>query len=189
MGSRWCSVVVSVLAGAATPVVAIDTSIPAHGLPSASAFSETLLPEMQGVVSWKTFAQVEPVKQNAKVVPKFGQEVLALDARQVQVQGFIFRLDMGGRHFLISAVPASCPFCMPAGPEAIVEVFAKKSVDYGAEPIVVEGKLAVLRDDPYGMLYRLADAEVVATKVKYSRPKPVLPAQIWSWPEPVPASP
>ena len=66
-------------------------------------------------------------------------------------------LDLGGdqKHFLIAAVPPHCPFCMPAGPDAVVEVFAKEPVAYGFVPIVVDGKLAVLRDDPNGLLYQL----------------------------------
>ena len=68
--------------------------------------------------------------------------------------------------FLISAVPASCPFCMPAGPEAIVEVMSKAPIKFGFDPIVVAGKMAVLQNDQSGVLYRLTDAELVRTSVK-----------------------
>jgi hypothetical protein len=52
---------------------------------------------------------------------------------------------------------------MTIGPDAIVEVFAKKAVRYSIEPIVVAGNLAVLRNDPSGVLYQLTDAELVET--------------------------
>ena len=68
-------------------------------------------------------------------------------------------MDLGDqKHFLLAAVPPHCPFCMPAGPDAIVEVFAKEPIAYGFEPIVVAGKFAVLQDDPSGLWYRLSDA-------------------------------
>ena len=62
------------------------------------------------------------------------------------------------KHFLLSAVPSDCAFCMPAGPDAIVEILAKTPVKFGFEPIVVSGRFAVLKDDANGVLYRLTDA-------------------------------
>jgi hypothetical protein len=115
-------------------------------------------------VSWKTLSQVEPVKQGGKMVPQFSRDIMGLDKKDVRVQGFIIPLDMGDKqkHFLLSAVPPHCPFCMPAGPDTIVEVLAKKPLAYGFEPIVVAGRFAVLKDDPAGVLYRMTDAELVA---------------------------
>jgi len=150
---------------AALPVAALDTAVPATGLPSASDYSAQLLPELVGVVSWKTLAQVEPVKQGGKMVPQFSRDILGLDKKDVRVYGFIIPLDMGDKqkHFLLSAVPPHCPFCLPAGPDAIVEVHAKKALTYGFEPIVVAGRFAVLKDDPAGVLYRMTDAEPAAS--------------------------
>ena len=70
------------------------------------------------------------------MVPEFSSQVLALDKQAVRVNGFMMPLDMTDQqqHFLLSAVPASCPFCMPAGPEAIVEVVSKHPVKFGFEP-------------------------------------------------------
>jgi hypothetical protein len=149
---------------ATPPAVALSTDIPSTGLPTAATFSSTLLPELLGVVSWKTLSQVEPIKQGDKMVPKFSDEILALDSKAVRVQGFILPLDLGDQqhHFLLSAVPPHCPFCLPAGPDAIVEVVAKKKVAYGFEPVILTGKFAVLKNDPAGVLYRLIDAEPVA---------------------------
>jgi len=154
------------LLGLTIPAVAFNSKIPESGLPSATTFGATLLPELQGVVSWKTLAQVEPVKQGAKMVPQFSKELLALDGQRVRVQGFILPLDMGDqqKHFLISAVPPHCPFCMPAGPDAIVEVFGRQPIAYGFEPVIVHGKMAILKDDPGGLLYRLTEAEPVASR-------------------------
>ena len=169
MTTVFRSVIAASLMGLSIPIYAVDSSDPAKGLPSASVFSEKFLPDRQGVVSWKTLASVEPVKQGAKMVLRFNKEILDLDKQRVRVQGFVLALDISQqeqKHFLITAVPPHCPFCLPAGPDAIVEVFAKKPVRYDSEPIVVSGKLAVLRDDPSGVLYRLTEAEPVASGTK-----------------------
>src|SRR6516162_1693070 len=166
MTSRMLPWLGAILICTALPASALDSNIPAAGLPSAADYSSTILPEMTGVVSWKTLAQVEPVKQGNKMVPEFSKEILGLNRKDVRVYGFIIPLDMGAdqKHFLISAVPPHCPFCLPAGPEAIVEVYTRKPVAYSMEPIVVAGTFAVLANDPSGVLYRLTDAEPVEVR-------------------------
>jgi uncharacterized protein len=152
---------------AATAVRAVTSDIPQSGLPSATDYSQTLLPERAGVVSWRTLAQVQPVKQNGRMVAEFSKDILGLDNKNVRVQGFIIPLDIGDKQkrFLLTAVPPHCAFCLPAGPDSVVEVVAKTPVKYGFEPIVVSGKFAVLKDDPTGVLYRLTDAESVDVAV------------------------
>jgi uncharacterized protein len=150
------------------PSLALTTDVPPARLPSAADYAATLLPEKKGVVSWRTLAQVEAVKQGNKMVPQFSKDILGLDRRSARVQGFMIPLEMGDKqtHFLLTAVPPHCPFCLPAGPDAIVEVLAKKPIAYGFEPIVVAGKFAVLKDDPAGVLYRVTDAEPVAATAR-----------------------
>ena len=162
------AVIAVTLLALTSSVCAIDTNIPPTGLPSASVYSATMLPELDGVVSWRTLGEVEPVKRDGKMVPQFSGRILGLDGKLVRVQGFILPMDLGEsqRHFLISAVPPHCPFCLPAGPDAVVEVFARKPIGYSMEPILVSGKLAVLTSDPSGLLYRLTDAELIQTKLK-----------------------
>ncbi len=168
MRDTFWSFIAATLFVATLPAAALNTGVPSAGLPTASMFSATLLPELQGVVSWKTLSRVEPLKEGDKVVPKFSDEILGLDTQVVRVQGFMLPLDMGDQqhHFLLSAVPPHCQFCMPAGPDAIVEVVAKKKIAYGFEPIIMSGKFAVLKSDPSGLLYRLTEAEPIASTRK-----------------------
>jgi hypothetical protein len=121
------------------------------------------LPEAKGVVSWKTLAEVQTVKQKDKFVPQFSNTITALDKKEVKLQGFMMPLEMGDKQkrFILSAMPVDCAFCVPGGPDQLVEIQAKTAVKYGFEPIVVSGKLAVLRDDPMGLYYRLTDAVIV----------------------------
>jgi hypothetical protein len=89
--------------------------------------------------------------------------VAALNNKVVRLEGFMMPLEPGEkqRHFLLSSVPTSCAFCVPAGPEGLVEVRSRTAVKYGLEPVLVEGKLAVLSNDPYGLYYRIVDAQPV----------------------------
>jgi hypothetical protein len=160
---RFAPALIALALAAALPAQAVTSDIPQAGLPSANDYGMTLLPERAGVVSWRTLAEVQPVKQNGKLVAEFSKNILGLDKKDVRVQGFIIPLDIGDKQkrFLLSAVPPHCSFCLPAGPDAVVEVMAKTPVKYGFEPIVVSGRFAVLKDDPAGVLYRLTDAEAV----------------------------
>ena len=127
---------------------------------AATAVVAQNLPDRKDVVSWKLLAQVELVKVKDRFQPKFASDVAALDAKEVKVQGFMMPLEMGDKqsHFMLSATPVDCAFCMPGGPESIVEVKTRKPIAYGTEPVVLSGKLAVMKDDPTGVFYRLTDA-------------------------------
>lgn len=118
------------------------------------------LPERKDIVSWKVLAQVELVKMKDRYVPQFAQSVASLDQKEVKVQGFMMPLQMGDKqtHFVLSAMPSTCSFCMPGGPEAMVEVKTKQPVKYTFDAVVVSGKLSVLKDDPTGVFYRITDA-------------------------------
>src|SRR5688572_33129699 len=76
------------------------------------------LPDRNDVVSWKTLSQVELVKQKDRYVPQFAAAVTALDKKEVKVQGFMMPLQMGDKqsHFVLTAMPQTCAFCMPGGP-------------------------------------------------------------------------
>lgn len=118
------------------------------------------LPERKDIVSWKLLAQVELVKVKDRFEPQFSSGVAALDAKEVRVQGFMLPLEMGDKqsHFILSSTPSTCAFCMPGGPESMVEVRARKPIAYGMDAVVLSGKMVVLKDDPTGVFYRLTDA-------------------------------
>ena len=118
------------------------------------------LPDRKDVVSWKLLSQVELIKQKDRYVPQFAKDVAALDQKEVKVQGFMMPLQVGDKqsHFVLTAMPQSCSFCLPGGPESMVEVKTKTPVKYTFEPVVLTGKMAILKDDPTGVFYRLTDA-------------------------------
>lgn len=120
------------------------------------------LPELKGVVSWNTLAQVKAKTVGTRVVPEFSSQVTALDKRDVKLQGFMLPIVTGEthEHFLLTMRPPHCPFCLSLGPEYIVEVRTSKPIKHTYEPIVLSGKFAVLNDDPFGLYYRLTAAQL-----------------------------
>ena len=118
------------------------------------------LPKRTDVVPWSVLTDVKTKTDKNKIVPVFGKQQLALNAKTQRIQGFMMPLEPGEKqsHFLLSSVPLSCAFCVPGGPESMVEVKTKEPVKYSLEPVTVEGKFAVLDDDPYGLYYRVTDA-------------------------------
>ena len=62
------------------------------------------------------------------------------------------------RHFLLTANPPSCFFCLPGGPETVVEVMAREPVAFGLDAVVMDGRLQLLEDDDSGLLYRMTEA-------------------------------
>ena len=125
------------------------------------------LPEVKGVVSWKVLGQVKTSQVGQRFLPEFAAEIRKLDQQDVKLQGYMMPIATGEKHdhFLLTMRPADCPFCLSVGPEYIVEVKAKTSIKHTYEPVIIAGRLNVLRDDPYGLYYRLTDAQL-ATGVK-----------------------
>ncbi len=120
----------------------------------------SMLPDARGAVPWSLLSKAAIRKVDGKLGPDFPAALRPLNGKPVKVQGYILPLEAGQVHrrFLLSAWSPSCPFCLTAGPEAMVEVKAKGAVKYSLEPVVVQGRLELLENDPAGMFYRLVDA-------------------------------
>jgi len=124
-----------------------------------SAFAP--LRDLPGVLPWRLFGEVTHRQEGKRSIPVFPGQLTSLNGTRVKVQGFMLPLQPGERqkHFLLSAVPTSCNFCLPAGPEGIIEVRIRGTgVKVDVDALVLEGTLQVLPSDPMGLLYRLTDA-------------------------------
>ena len=121
------------------------------------------LVERSDVLPWSLLTAVKTKADKNRVLPVFNANLQALNQKNQRIQGFMMPLDPGEKqkHFIVSSVPLSCSFCLPGGPESMVEVRTKTPVRYTLEPVVIEGKFAVLADDPYGLYYRMTDAVAV----------------------------
>ncbi|MDO9359355.1 MAG: DUF3299 domain-containing protein [Polaromonas sp.] len=121
------------------------------------------LPQRTDVVPWSVLTDVKTKNEKNRILPIFTASQTGLNQKTQRIQGFMMPLEPGERqrHFLLSSVPLTCSFCLPGGPESMVEVKTKTPVKYTMEAVVVEGRFAVLNDDPYGLYYRVTDAVAV----------------------------
>ena len=116
-----------------------------------------------GTVPWEILQQAKTVqKADKKYGPVFTREIQSLDKRDVKLYGFMMPLDQSRmqKRFLLASFPPHCSFCMPGGPESMVEVVADKAIEFTYEPIVVAGRMAVLENDV--VYYRLTNASYVS---------------------------
>ena len=119
--------------------------------------------ERADVLPWSVLTNVKTKVEKNSVVPIYPSTITDLDKKSQRVQGYMMPLESGEkqRHFLLSSVPLTCSFCVPGGPESMVEVKTKSPVKYSMEVVVVEGQFAVLKNDPYGLYYRMSDAVAI----------------------------
>ncbi len=140
------------------PTAAIPTGTGAGVHSPNSPFAP--LKERADTLPWSVLTAVKTKVVKNRILPVFPSDVQALDQKTQRIQGFMMPLEPGEKqkHFILSSVPLTCSFCMPGGPESMVEVRTKTPVKYTMEAVVVEGPLAVLADDSYGLYYRITDA-------------------------------
>ncbi|HYX01401.1 MAG TPA: membrane dipeptidase, partial [Reyranella sp.] len=63
-------------------------------------------------------------------------------------------------YFHLTAEPGCCVGCLPANPLAVVEIFARRPIEFPVGAMRLVGRLAVVDDDPLGWRYQLKGAEV-----------------------------
>jgi hypothetical protein len=162
LAGRRATVVLAAL-GLAACAWAVTPVPPSGALPAPGTLLQPyqFLPERPGFMSWKTLSQVTLARQNNRMVPQFAPEIVQLDGKTVRMQGFMMPLDIGDRQrrFLLTAAPPHCSFCLPAGPDSMIEVRAKDPIRYTIDAVALSGRIQILRDDPAGLYYRLVDAE------------------------------
>lgn len=115
------------------------------------------------VVPWSSLSNLTKKTLRDRIEPVFTSEQKAMHMTIRRVQGFMVPMDTkpGQKHFLLTSVPLTCAFCIPGGPESMIEVKARTPVRYSLEPVVVEGRFQTLQDDQYGLFYRLVEARQV----------------------------
>lgn len=121
---------------------------------------------------WKTLGKITFKKQYDELlgfkvdVPVFSQEILAMEGKTVTIKGYIIPVEGYKSHkeFVFSAYPYNmCFFCGGAGPETVMEVYAKDPIKYTAEPITIKGKLELNSTDVNRLIYALNDVVLVTT--------------------------
>jgi hypothetical protein len=122
--------------------------------------------------TWKILANVtfktkkDPMLGYDVDVPIFSKEVKELEGKTIEIRGYIIPVEGYKQqgYFVFSAYPYNlCYFCGGAGPETVMEVFAKKgtSVKYTAKPITIKGRLVLNSKDVNKLMYLLEDGVLV----------------------------
>ena len=120
---------------------------------------------------WKTLAKITYKKEYDELlgfkvdVPVFSEEIQNIEDEIVEVKGYIIPVEGYKSHkeFVFSAYPYNmCFFCGGAGPETVMEVYAKEPVQYSDQPVIIKGKLELNSSDMNRLIYALHDAELVS---------------------------
>jgi hypothetical protein len=123
--------------------------------------------------TWKTLGKISYTKQYDELmgfkvdVPVFSEDIKALEGKEVEVKGYIIPVEGYKSHkeFIFSAFPYTmCFFCGGAGPETVMDVFAKNPVEYSAEQITLRGKLELNATDINRLMYSIHDAELIEAR-------------------------
>ena len=164
---QWLTaLVVFALAAPPLPAAAFTVEEDAQ-IEDIASLDDLIPPAPDGAIAWKSLAATEEIETEIDgepyILPGFSEEVRALDRKTVRIKGFMYPLEQAERqsHFLLSAYPPHCAFCLPAGPNMLIEVASAKPVEFTYEPVLVSGRLELLDNDPTGLFYRLSEARVV----------------------------
>jgi hypothetical protein len=136
------------------------------------ALTATVAPTAQAQQDnvWKTLQKITFKKKYDEMlgfkvdVPVFSEEIKKLEGKTVTVKGYVIPVEGYKSHkeFVFSAFPYNmCFFCGGAGPETVMEVFAKESIKYSAEAITIKGKLELNDSDINRLIYIIKDVELV----------------------------
>jgi hypothetical protein len=124
---------------------------------------------------WKTLGKITFKKQYDELlgfkvdVPVFGQEILNMEGKIVTIKGYIIPVEGYKSHkeFVFSAYPYNmCFFCGGAGPETVMEVYAKEPIKYTAEPVTIKGRLELNSTDVNRLIYALNDVVLLTASGK-----------------------
>lgn len=124
---------------------------------------------------WKTLGKITFKKQYDELlgfkvdVPVFSQEILNMEGKIVTVKGYIIPVEGYKSHkeFVFSAYPYNmCFFCGGAGPETVMEVYAKEPIKYTAEPVTIKGRLELNSTDVNRLIYALNDVVLLTASGK-----------------------
>ena len=122
------------------------------------------------VSTWKTLSKITFTTEYDELMgykvdkPVFSKVVRELEGQVVELRGYIIPTEGYKSHkeFVFSAFPYNmCFFCGGAGPETVMEVYAKEPIDFTAESIVIRGKLGLNTDDINRLMYHLNDAVMI----------------------------
>ncbi|MCG8575725.1 MAG: hypothetical protein MI810_12630 [Flavobacteriales bacterium] len=121
-------------------------------------------------IAWKKLLDIQyrlqhfETKEVDMFSPVFGEELEALNGKEVIIEGFVIPFDEEGELIALSSNPySSCYFCGNASPASVISMFLKdKDGRYDLDDYKkFKGKLRLNYDDPDLFYYVLEDAEEI----------------------------
>lgn len=125
-------------------------------------------PTPPGALDWSIIMNIdvreELIDNFIQYVPSFTPLVQSFDGKTVKLNGYMVPLEPTERqsHFVLMAYPHACPFHMPGGPAAYVEIQADFPVKFTYDPVLIEGQFQILQDYSYGVFYRISAARQIS---------------------------
>ena len=93
--------------------------------------------------------------------PIFGEKVKQLEGKEITLKGFMVPLDeyTSEKKFVLSSLPYNvCFFCGGAGPETVIEVYCKETIDFTDDPVWIKGIFEPNSENIDQLMYLLKDA-------------------------------
>lgn len=113
---------------------------------------------------WVIFhdAKISADQAKGEYLATFSPSLAKMDGVQFSIMGYMLPIESTTRsaHFVLTRRSAGCPFCPPNEPTEAIEVFASKPADYTQAPVIVEGRLHLIRRSEQGLFFRLDQAKV-----------------------------
>ena len=109
-------------------------------------------------------------------------EVKALEGKHITLDGFLLPLEAGEKstHFLLTVRAPSCPYCLPAAPNQMAEVFTTKPLAWSDQMTSLSGTLKLMPDKSAdGIFFQLLDASTdgsgssATAQARTYKPKPI----------------
>lgn len=93
----------------------------------------------------------------------FSDAVQALNGTKIKISGFLMPLEATETfsHVLLSRKTPTCFFCLPGGPNEMIEVYTEKPIAWSDNMVIFEGTLKLVKDEETGMVYVMEKAKLI----------------------------
>jgi uncharacterized protein len=127
------------------------------------------------LVLWGDLARAGLTRQHGQYkLTYMPEKIRSLHGKRATLVGYMTVIGKGERHtrFLLSAQPLTCHECHAVtSPTATAEINTLKPQRQTDEPLMVQGTLEIVEDNPNGLVYRINKATVLPrTKTVKTRP-------------------
>lgn len=147
----------------------------AHGMhehAQASATKELKPSDFKGaprdLVLWGDLARAGLARKHGQYKLTYVPEkIRGLHGKRATLVGYMTAIGKGERHtrFLLSAQPLMCHEChVVASPTATAEINTLRPQRQTDQPLMVQGTLEIVEDNPNGLVYRINKATVLRSK-------------------------